>query len=223
MGWMFTVVSIACLVLYPMLSWGQEQPLDVSVSQAHSAPVVLVMGDSLSAAYGMAVEDGWVALLAEELAKEFPHYQVVNASVSGETTAGGLYRLPPLMQKWQPQVLVIELGANDALRGQDLRLTQRNIERMVQACVEADYACKVALLGVRLPTNYGPAYDRQFQLMYQQLAERYQLAFHPFFLEEVALDPDLMQADALHPNAQAQPVILDTIRPVLEPLLKPQP
>jgi len=170
------------------------------------------MGDSLSAAYGLPVEKGWVSLLQNSL----PSYRVVNASISGETTSGGKQRLPALMNQYQPAILMVELGANDALRGQDLNSTKRNLQSMLDTCLSANYACQPVLLGIRLPTNYGPAYDAFLQRIYQNLAAENAVAFHPFFIEQVALDPDLMQADALHPNAQAQPLILDTVLKTLK-------
>jgi len=188
-----------------------EQGLQ-SEFQPSKLPVLLVLGDSLSAAYGMSVEKGWVTLLQKQL----PSYQVVNASISGETTSGGKQRLPELMQQHQPAVLIIELGANDALRGQNLNSTSRNLQSMVDACQQAKKMCKPVLLGIRLPTNYGPAYDALLQRTYQKIADKSDIAFHPFFLESVALDPDLMQADGLHPNAQAQPLILETVLETLK-------
>ena len=178
-------------------------------------PVLLVLGDSLSAAYGMPVEKGWVTLLQKAL----PNFQIVNASISGETTSGGKQRLPALMQQHQPAVLIVELGANDALRGQNLSATKRNLQSMVNTCLESETLCKPVLLGIRLPTNYGPAYDAFLQKIYQTIADQDELAFHPFFIEEVALDPNLMQTDGLHPNAQAQPIILQTVLETLKPTL----
>lgn len=178
-------------------------------------PVLLVFGDSLSAAYGMDQELGWVALMQSK----WPHINVINASISGETTSGGKQRLPALLKAHRPKVLILELGANDALRGQNLQATQQNLQAMIDLCETAKSNCKVVLLGIRLPTNYGPAYERQLQLMYQSLAQRNQLAFDPFFIETVALDPDLMQLDGLHPNAEAQPLILQRVWPLIEELL----
>lgn len=189
--------------------------------QAQSQGVLLVMGDSLSAAYGMPTEQGWVALLQQKLTqtnKDKPfNIQVVNASLSGETTSGGLQRLPVLVQRHQPNYVVIELGANDALRGQDLRATERNLARMIEISQQA--GAKVLLLGIRLPTNYGPAYDERLAQTYLNLAETYQLDLDAFFLEDVALDPGLMQDDGLHPNQAAQPLILQRLWPRLQNLM----
>ncbi|BCN93767.1 arylesterase [Thiomicrorhabdus immobilis] len=207
------------VILNPSLSFAQpqatiyEEKLNIA---GDSAPIsLLVMGDSLSAAYGLDVNQGWVALLQQK----FPQFSVHNASISGETTSGGKQRLVPLLEKYQPAVLVIELGANDALRGQDLTVSQQNIQQMIDACLQYNQACKVVLLGVKLPTNYGPAYELMFTKMYQDLADKNPIWFDPFFIETVALDPDLMQWDGLHPNADAQPAILQRVAPLFEQLL----
>lgn len=208
-GWLFWVVGMN---LYPSLTMANPQ----GTQQAVSKPLLLVMGDSLSAAYGMESEQGWVALLQ---AKE-PDLQVVNASISGETTSGGKQRLPELLKQYRPSVMILELGANDALRGQDLKTTQRNLQTMIDSCQASLTDCEVVLLGIRLPTNYGPAYDLQLQKMYQALAEQSNVLFDPFFLEDVALEPDLMQWDGLHPNAEAQPQILQRVWPLIEQALQ---
>lgn len=192
--------------------------------QAQSQGVMLVMGDSLSAAYGMSTEQGWVALLQQKLDQQTKdkafNIQVVNASLSGETTSGGLQRLPGLVERHQPRYVILELGANDALRGQDLRTTERNLARMIE--ISQQVGAKVLLLGIRLPTNYGPAYDARLAQTYVNLAETYQLDLDPFFLEDVALDPGLMQDDALHPNPEAQPIILQRLWPKLQNLMTEQ-
>ncbi len=190
-----------------------EQKMNLaSVQTQVSKPTVLVLGDSLSAAYGIDAEQGWVNLMSKEISPA----KVVNASISGETTSGGAQRLPSLMQTHQPSLLIIELGANDALRGQDLRVTQSNLEKMAKSCLNASHNCQVVLLGVRLPTNYGPVYEQLFQKMYRDIANKYSLLFDPFFIEPVALDPELMQADALHPNAAAQPLIKQRVLPLIK-------
>jgi len=194
-------------MLNPSLSFADSQ-----ANNTASKPVILVLGDSLSAAYGMPIEKGWVSLLQEKLSG----YKVINASISGETTSGGKQRLPALMEQQKPHILIIELGANDALRGQNLVFTQKNLQAMVDECLKANSNCQPVLLGIRLPTNYGPAYDRLLQKTYETVASKNKLAFHPFFLQEVALDPDLMQWDGLHPNEQAQPVILTTVLQTLK-------
>lgn len=183
----------------------------------HTRPgKLLVMGDSLSAAYGIDVKDGWVRLLQTKI----PQIEVVNASISGETTSGGLQRLPALLKKYQPDWMILELGANDALRGQNLNVTQQNLQTMMEACPKINPQCKVILLGVQLPTNYGPAYDGIFKKMYRDLAQKNQSIFDPFFIEPVVLDPDLMQRDGLHPNAKAQPIIAKRMFNLLQTSLK---
>ena len=209
-GHQASLLIIILIAIHPSLSVAvtQDENLKQGLQlEAANQPVLLVMGDSLSAAYGMPVEKGWVHLMQQAL----PNYQVVNASISGETTSGGKQRLPALMNQYQPAILIVELGANDALRGQNLNSTQRNLQVMLDTCLKADYACQPVLLGIRLPTNYGPAYDAFLQRIYKKIAIDNAIAFHPFFIERVALDPDFMQADALHPNALAQPLILETV------------
>lgn len=185
---------------------------------AQSSSSLLVLGDSLSAAYGMPQEDGWVTLLDQKLAQQtmqqLKNVRVINASLSGETTSGGLQRLPDLLAQHQPAYVIIELGANDALRGQNLIQTQSNLARMIE--LSQQQGAKVMLLGIRLPPNYGPAFDRRLAQMYQQLSAQYQALLDPFFLEDVALNRDLMLDDGLHPNAAAQPVILARLWPQLQ-------
>ncbi|MEO1765892.1 arylesterase [Thiobacter aerophilum] len=194
--------------------------LVVASNLAHAAvaPRILVLGDSLSAAYGLPQEAGWVALLQSRLkARKFP-YQVVNASISGETTAGGRTRLPSLLAHYRPQVVILALGANDGLRGLDLEQTRGNLEAMIRAAKAS--GARLLLVGMKLPPNYGPAYTQRFHALYGSLARQHQLAFVPFLLEGLATRQDWFQADGLHPTAEAQPHILDTVWPVLEPLLR---
>ncbi|HUI61416.1 MAG TPA: arylesterase [Steroidobacteraceae bacterium] len=185
---------------------------------AASDRTILVFGDSLSAAYGLRSEQGWVALLDKRLHSQGYGYRVVNASVSGETTGGGLERLPRALQLHRPEILVLELGANDALRGLPLQLARDNLSRMIELA-QRDHA-HVLLVGMRIPPNYGPRYTADFVQMYADLRDRYRLAFVPFLLDSVALDPARMQDDGLHPNAQGEPAVLDTLWPQLLPLLK---
>lgn len=175
----------------------------------------LVLGDSLSAAYGIPQQAGWVALLGQRLSEQQTPVVLINASLSGETTSGGLQRLPELLRQHQPNLVLLELGANDALRGQNLQATEANLRQMLTLMREQDV--RVVLLGIRLPSNYGPVYDRLLQQVYKGIAEEFQLAFDPFFIEDVALDPELMQDDGLHPNAAAQPIILERIWRLLDP------
>ena len=179
---------------------------------------ILVFGDSLSAAYGLRVEQGWVALLQQRLASTGYGYEIVNASVSGETTSGGLQRLPRTLQLHQPGILILELGANDGLRGLPLTTTRENLEKMI-ALAKQSHA-RVLLVAMRIPPNYGPRYTTDFAQMYPEIASREHLPLVPFLLQSVALDPSRMQADGLHPNARGEPAVLDTLWPQLEPLLK---
>lgn len=182
-----------------------------------SAPVLLVFGDSLSAGYGIRVDQGWVSLMSARIAGEGYGFHVVNASVSGETSAGGLARLPRALSIQHPRIVLLELGANDGLRGLPLEQTRDNLDRMLTLLQEQH--CAVLLLGLRLPPNYGERYTNGFAAMYQGLAERHHVALLPFLLERVALEPRLMQADGLHPNEQGQPLLLENVWPRLVPLL----
>ncbi len=183
-----------------------------------SSRTVLVFGDSLSAAHGLRPEQGWVALLAKRLRGQGYRYRIVNASVSGETTTGGLQRLPHVLHAFHPRIVILELGANDALRGLPLTLTAHNLADMVKLARAA--GARVVLLGLLIPPNYGPRYSRQFAAMYPRLAHHFHLPLVPFLLAHVALDPALMQADGLHPNARGEPRVLDNVWPYLRPLLK---
>ena len=182
-----------------------------------TARTLLVVGDSLSTALGMDVQAGWVALLQKRLAQEEPHYKVVNASISGDTTANGLARLPPLLTEHKPLVVIIELGGNDGLRGQSLTQMKHNITAMVTKAKGA--GARVLLAGVRLPPNYGPAYTGKFQSVYQEVAREQGVALAPFILEGIAANGALMLQDRIHPNAKAQGKILDNVWPHLKPLL----
>ena len=182
---------------------------------------ILVFGDSLSAAYGIRPEQGWVALLTQRLQAQGYGYQIVNASVSGETTSGGLQRLPRALQLHQPGIVVLELGANDALRGLPLDGTRANLAQMVRLSQEA--GARVLLVGIRIPPNYGPRYTEEFESVFPELAKQYHLPLVPFLLQDVALNPARMQEDGMHPNAAGEAPILDTVWPYLKPLLKKNP
>ncbi len=175
-------------------------------------------GDSLSAGYGIAVEKGWVSLLAKRVQHEGYGFQVVNASVSGETTTGGLARLPHVLSAQAPTIVILELGANDGLRGLPLETTRTNLEALI-SLASADNRT-VVLAGMRMPPNYGERYTAGFAALFQELARRHHAALVPFLLEGVADRPTLMQADGLHPNEAGQSVVLDNVWPVLKPLLR---
>lgn len=175
---------------------------------------ILVFGDSLSAAYGIPVEKGWVNLLQEKLGEKFV---VANASISGETTSGGLNRLGQSLPAMKPHYVIIELGANDGLQGKSIKEMQDNLEQMIKLAIDAP--AKVILIGIHMPPNYGASYTEKFDQVYKDLAEKYQLTFIPFLLEGIATDFSLMQADGLHPTAEAQPKILEHLWSTLEPVL----
>ena len=179
-----------------------------------------MLGDSLSAAYHIAPESGWVTLLDHRLQQQTPQrrYRVVNASISGETTAGGLARLPKLLADNAPALVLVELGANDGLRGLAVEEIRANLQRILKACRDA--GAKLVLIGIELPVNYGPQYRDGLRNMYRDIAREFNAPLVPFLLEGVATDPKLMQDDGLHPLAAAEPRVLDTVWPVLEPVLK---
>ena len=191
--------------------------ISLLMSNAVSASTLLVMGDSLSAAHNLRPELGWVSLLENQLSESHPEISIVNASVSGETTQGGLARFKQLLSEHKPSWVILELGANDALRGYPLTQTKQNLESMIEQAHKAD--AKVLLVGNQIPQNYGKRYTEMFFNLYKELAEQYQLAYVPFMLKGVALDKTLMQADGLHPNKEGQPVVLQNIKPALLPLL----
>ncbi len=178
---------------------------------------ILVLGDSLSASYGLAQSSGWVSLLQQRLAaQKFPH-QVVNASISGETSSGGLYRIDALLTSHQPRLLVLALGANDGLRGLSLEATQSNLDAIIKRA--KNNKTQVLLIGMRLPPNYGPAYTEKFHRLYEQLAAKNHTQRVPFLLAPIAGKREYFQADGLHPTSEAQPLLLDTVWPVLLPML----
>ena len=190
-------------------------------SKPAAAPVILVVGDSLSAEYGLVRGTGWVALLEKKLGEEKTAATIVNASVSGETTSGGRARLAGLVKQHKPDVVVIELGGNDALRGLPLATTEANLSAMAQAAQQA--GAKVLLAGMEVPPNYGADYSRRFQAVFAQVAKARQTALVPFLLKGVADGPDavkLFQPDRIHPKADAHPLMLDNVWPELKKLLK---
>lgn len=192
-----------------------------------SQPVLLVLGDSISAGYGLEPQQGWVVLLQQRLQKRLqqhdtdnnlPAYRVINASISGDTTSGGLRRLPPLLQQYHPELVLIELGANDGLRGTPLPLIERNLQQLVEMGQQA--GAQVVVLGMRIPPNYGPRYGEGFYRLFDTVASQSQSAYLPFLMAGVGGVPELMQSDGLHPNLAAQPLLLENVWPVLQPLLR---
>lgn len=189
----------------------------LSMASLAQARTLLVLGDSISAAYGMPPERGWVQLLASRLSQHQPDIEVVNASISGDTTQGGIARLPLLLQQHQPRWLLLELGGNDGLRGTPPGIIRKNLLRLVTLAQQS--GAEVLLLGMRIPPNYGPVYAKKFADNYHWVAQQTATTLIPFFMQAVALRPELMQADGIHPNAEAQPLLLETLWPQLQPLL----
>jgi len=185
---------------------------------AHAAGKILVYGDSLSAAYGIAEKRGWVALLGERLAREKLNYSVANASISGETTSGGLARIAKVLQQHKPAVLVLALGANDGLRGLPVAQMKQNLGAIVKAAQGA--GARVIIAGVRIPPNYGPEYTGAFDAAFAELAKQHRTALVPFLLEGMAEKLELFLPDRLHPSEAAQPILLENVWKVLRPLLK---
>mgnify|MGYP002056836286 FL=1 len=186
-------------------------------ASAEPPPTVLVIGDSLSAAYGMDIEQGWVHLLSEKLSDQSPRATVVNASISGDTTGGGAQRLPSLLEQHEPSVVIIELGGNDGLRAYPVKQMRANLATMTQASLE--HGAKVLLLAAEAPPNLGRRYTTLFRESYSQLANDENVIALPFIVESIFLSSDLMQSDRTHPNATAQPLLLDVVWPTLTSLL----
>jgi len=184
---------------------------------ALAAPKILVYGDSLSAAYGIAQARGWVSLLEERIRREKLDYSVVNASISGETTSGGLSRLRQTLDEHRPAIVILELGANDGLRGLPVAEAKNNLAAMIRMAQKS--RARVLLVGVRMPPNYGPDYTREFDGAFAELARRHRVALVPFLLEGIAERRELFQADGMHPTEAAQPVLLDNVWRKLRPMI----
>lgn len=215
--WAISPVLLAMALFWASFAQAQAaraQP----VAAAPTTRTVLVMGDSLSAGYGLAATQGWVTLTADRIAKSKPGWRVVNASISGETTAGGAARIVDAVVRHKPAVVVIELGANDGLRGLPLRDTKVNLARMIGA--SQSVGAKVLLIGMRIPPNYGPEYTQGFERNYTALAKQFDVALLPFLLQPIASDRANFQNDNMHPVASAQPKLRDHVWTALEPLLK---
>ena len=192
--------------------------LFAAVASAAGAPVILVYGDSLSAGYGIRLEQSWPALLQQRLQQEKLPHQVINASISGETTAGGRSRIAATLQKHRPAIFILALGANDGLRGLPLPQMRANLDFITTAAQQA--GARVLIAGMRMPPNYGPVYTRRFAAVTEEIAAARKTALLPFLLQPIALDIDAFQADGLHPTAAAQTKILDHLWPALQPLLR---
>nr|WP_242697283.1 arylesterase [Bordetella petrii] len=183
-----------------------------------AARTVLVVGDSLSAEYGLARGTGWVPLLAKRMSEQYPNYRVVNASISGDTTSGGVSRLPALLERHHPAIVVLELGPNDALRGLSLKMTEQNLRDMARQSRQA--GAQVLIVGMQIPPNYGRDYTQRFAAVFPAVAKAEQAGLVPFLMDGMATDRALFQADGIHPNEQAQPLLLDNVWAALRPMLK---
>jgi len=191
-------------------------PLQADVDAAEQ-PVLLILGDSLSAGFGMNSDQSWVHLLDLRLQETGRSYRILNSSISGDTTQGGLARLPRLLKRYQPEVVIIELGANDGLRGINPAITRENMSHMVHSSQQA--GADVLLAGIKLPPNYGADYIRQFESIYADLALKFDALLVPFFMDGIVFKPELLQTDGIHPNEAGQPLLLENVWKVLEPAL----
>lgn len=209
--WWFVPAFKSGLVLVSLIL------LSLVAISSHAASTILVYGDSLSAAYGLSTQQGWVSLMDQRLKTERLPYEVVNASVSGETTAGGLSRFKQTIAAQKPQVLILALGANDGLRGLPIETMQQNLTNMLKLAEQNNI--KVLLVGMRIPPNYGPQYTQAFHQTFIDIAKQYKVKLVPFLLENVAGKPALNQDDGIHPTAEAQPIILDTVWKTLKTML----
>ena len=203
------LISFSLTVIFTGVACGEHRPTESTL---------LVFGDSLSAAYGIEEADGWVNLLAERLAAENLPYVVANASVSGETSLGGLARLPAALEEFQPTIVILELGGNDGLRGLPLNVLKDNLTTMVEICLAAD--AEVLLVGIKIPPNYGPRYTEPFYSLFGEVAGDFDLPFVPFLIDGIPQQPRLMQEDGIHPRAEAQFMILENVWPALDQMLR---
>lgn len=215
--WWTVCCALLCALLFASPHAAAYDAESAPGASAAPGPTVLVLGDSISAAYGIQREQGWVAHLTERLSDQARPWRVVNASVSGETTGGGLARLPDALATHRPDVTVIELGGNDGLRGYPVDVIRDNLSAMVRLALGA--GSRVLLVGIEIPPNYGQRYARAFADVFRQVADAEGVPLVPFILEQVALVPELMQADGIHPTAEAQPLLLETVWPALADLL----
>ncbi|WP_175777006.1 arylesterase [Burkholderia anthina] len=192
-------------------------PAATAAAPSSGQPVLVVLGDSLSAEYGLPRDTGWVALLRQRLATGRVDYSVANASVSGDTTSGGRARLPAVLQRLKPSIVVVELGSNDALRGVPLATTEQNLRDIIADARHAH--AKVVLVGMYVPANYGPDYTQKFHAVYTRLSKELDVPLVPFLLAGIENKPEMFQSDQMHPTQQAQGVLLDNVWPALKPLL----
>jgi acyl-CoA thioesterase-1 len=189
----------------------------VAAPASSAAPTIVVLGDSLSSGYGLGAAPSWVTILEDHLGQEAYEYEVVNASISGDTSTGGLSRLPRLLERYLPEIVIIELGGNDGLRGQPITLLRENLSQMIELVV--GHGAQPVLTGIQIPPNLGPTYTAQFAEVYHQLADEHDVAFVEFLMDGVALDPTRMQTDRMHPNARGQKPMFENVWAVLSRLL----
>lgn len=207
-------IGVLALSIWPVFTQANTQ------NNQHANPShqrILIVGDSLSAEYGLKRGSGWVELLKGALASTYPQVEIINASISGDTTSGGRSRLKTLLNRSKPDIVLIELGANDALRGLPLEMTQSNLMAMLEMVKEA--GARPIIAGMQIPPNYGREYTTAFKELFENLAKKEQAALIPFFLEGIAENPAMFQADTIHPNEQAQPTLMENVRKVLGPML----
>jgi acyl-CoA thioesterase-1 len=209
------VLLLVLFNFYPFSALAQEPPAAVR----DEVQAIVVLGDSLSAAYGMEISQSWPSLLQERLIENGYTHRVFNSSITGDTTQGGLARLPRLLDRHKPDIVILELGGNDGLRGLPIDVTGSNLSSMIEKSQST--GADVLLAEMRIPPNYGRTYTEKFNSMYTNLTGQYGIALLPFLLQDIALEPGLMQADGIHPTARAQPLILDQVWAVLQPLLQP--
>lgn len=218
--WIVGTACAAAFVAFALIASVAASPF--AAAPAHGAeaqrPTIVVLGDSLSAEYGLPRDTGWVALLRKRLADERIDYSVANASISGDTTSGGRARMPELMARLKPSIVIVELGANDALRGVPLSTTQDNLRTIVEQAQQGH--AKVVLVGMYVPANYGQGYTQRFHGLYGDLARDMNVKLVPFLLAGIENRQDMFQSDQMHPTQQAQPFLLDNVWPVLAPLLR---
>ncbi|MEI2414671.1 arylesterase [Orrella sp. JC864] len=210
---------LSCIVL-ACAPWLAALAQTAAPAQGSAQPPVriLIVGDSLSAEYGLTRGSGWVAILQERLARDYPGAQVANASISGDTTSGGVSRLPAELERVQPDIVILELGSNDALRGLPLDMTEKNLRTMAQAARAA--GARVIIAGMQIPPNYGRPYAERFRTLFESVAQAEQAELIPFLLEGMAQDRAMFQDDAIHPTEKAQPVIFENVWRVLEPVVR---
>ena len=211
----YVFINLCFFCLLPKIGVAEAGLVPAPTQQA---PTIVVLGDSLSAGFGVEQDKGWVNLLQTRLRQNHYPHRVVNASISGETTSGGLSRIAEILAEFKPQIILIELGGNDGLRGLPIQLIRDNLAKIIQHCLQKNIT--MLIIGMQLPPNYGPTYTQQFAAIYHELSEQYHIALVPFLMQGFANNPELIQSDGIHPKAEAQGLMLENVWPQLKPLLK---